>query len=74
MFTEIFTNKIFEYKGRGYTYLLKGLLDTMLLFALLWENAFIFLDLLVKTRFNMQTGCWQPFSNDLNRRSFIFTA
>ena len=43
MFTEIFRNKIFEYKGRGYTYLLKGSLNTLLLFALLWGNAFIFI-------------------------------
>ena len=43
MFTEIFRNEIFEYEGRGYTYLLKDLLNALLLFALFWGNAFIFI-------------------------------
>ena len=70
MFTEIFRNKIFEYKGRGHTYLLKGLLNTLLLFALLWEmQLFSFRRFPCQNSFYMQTGCWQKFSNDLNRRS-----
>ena len=34
-------------------------------------NAFIFISEISLSEVVLQTGCWQPFSNDLNRRSYI---